>query len=107
MAKFWRPQGADPDKGAMRDAGEPLLFCGSRNRNLSLQQQRQMLPIFRYREQILYALEKYITLVLVGGGCSCLCADAPPTLLLLSPPEITPTPFLFRPLCALSIILCE
>ncbi len=37
---------------------------------LRLGQQRQMLPIFRHRLSILYALERYRTLVVVGEtGC--------------------------------------
>lgn len=45
-------------------------FIYNRNHSLSLQIQRQRLPIFNYRNHILYLLEKYQCLVLVGEtGC--------------------------------------
>ena len=38
--------------------------------HLRLSQQRQQLPIFRHRESILYALERYRTVIIVGEtGC--------------------------------------
>ncbi len=40
------------------------------NRNLSVEQQRQRLPIFRLRNHILYLLEQHQTLIIVGEtGC--------------------------------------
>ena len=68
MAKFWRPAATDIDKGAVRDGDSSALLSFNRHKHLALSQQRQLLPIFRYRSQILYALEKYNTLVLVGGN---------------------------------------
>lgn len=39
----------------------------NRHKHLSLRQQRELLPIFRVKREILYALEKHRTLVLIGG----------------------------------------
>ena len=39
-----------------------------RQRHLPIQKQRELLPIYRYRDAILYLLEKYQTLVLIGGS---------------------------------------
>lgn len=45
-------------------------FVYNPNVSLSYEQQRQRLPIFNSRNHILYLLEKYQTLVLVGEtGC--------------------------------------
>lgn len=41
----------------------------NRHKHYSIKQQRESLPIFRCRTQILYLLEKYRTLVLIGGKC--------------------------------------
>jgi HrpA-like RNA helicase len=67
MAKFWRPPAADIDKGVVRDGEGGALLSVNRHKHLALSQQRQLLPIFRYRTEILYAIEKYQTLVLIGG----------------------------------------
>lgn len=39
----------------------------NRQKHLPIHKQRELLPIFRYKTSILYLLEKYQTLVLVGG----------------------------------------
>lgn len=45
-------------------------FVFNRNHSVSIQAQREQLPIFAHRDQILYSLEHYQTLVLVGEtGC--------------------------------------
>ena len=67
MAKFWKPTAADADKGSLRGEGGGDLLSVNRNKHLSISQQRLQLPVYRYRTQILYALEKYRTLVLIGG----------------------------------------
>ena len=41
-------------------------FIYNRYINLELEEQRRRLPIYKYRLHILYLLEKYQTLVLVG-----------------------------------------
>eukprot|EP01032_Pedospumella_encystans_P025913 gene25913-29272_t len=70
MAKFWKPTAADTDKGSLRGDGGGDLLSVNRNKHLSISQQRLQLPVYRYRTQILYALEKYRTLVLIGEtGC--------------------------------------
>lgn len=49
---------------------ESTDFIYNRHLSQSLQTQRQRLPIFNNRNHILYLLEKYQTLVLVGEtGC--------------------------------------
>merc|ERR1719223_824849 len=81
MAQFWRPQNpsvASSSSGSSSqdnvnltiDSSEAAVLTVNRHKHLSLQQQRQLLPINRYRNEILYALETYRTLVLVGEtGC--------------------------------------
>lgn len=45
-------------------------FTYNRYHHLPMETQRQKLPVFQYRNHILYLLEKYQTLVLVGEtGC--------------------------------------
>ncbi|XP_028157473.1 probable ATP-dependent RNA helicase DHX35 isoform X1 [Ostrinia furnacalis] len=45
-------------------------FVYNRHHHLPLETQRQRLPVFQYRNHILYLLEKYQTLVLIGEtGC--------------------------------------
>lgn len=38
-----------------------------RQKHLPIHKQRELLPIYRYRSAILYLLEKYQTLILLGG----------------------------------------
>jgi ATP-dependent RNA helicase DDX35 len=41
-----------------------------RFKHLSIQQQRSLLPIAKYKHEILYALEKFRTIILIGEtGC--------------------------------------
>jgi len=70
MIKYWKPQSADKDRGTLRNCESGNLLNPTRFKHLPLQQQRQILPIYSYRTQILYTLEKYRTLVLIGEtGC--------------------------------------
>eukprot|EP01041_Mallomonas_annulata_P008203 gene8203-16869_t len=63
MAEFWKPV---IDRGG---DGHPIVVY-QHNKHLSIPQQRRSLPIWQYRDQILYALESYKTVVLVGEtGC--------------------------------------
>ncbi len=65
-SQFWRP-------GVDRLGGEHADLVPNRFQHLSLQQQRQLLPIFKYKDNILYALEKYSTVIIVaetGSGKS-------------------------------------
>ena len=73
--KFWKPSDGDGPTATNEErressegSGDAAIF--NRNRNLSMEQQRQRLQVFRYRNHILYLLENYQTLVLVGEtGC--------------------------------------
>ena len=74
--RFWKPSDqtspgettAEERRESSEGSGDAVVF--NRNRNLSMEQQRQRLQVFRYRNHILYLLEKYQTLVLVGEtGC--------------------------------------
>lgn len=67
MSAFWRPQQQVLERESAKDGN---LITVNRYRHLSIAQQRINLPIHRYRENILYLLEKFSTLVLVGEtGC--------------------------------------
>lgn len=63
---FWRPSSSI--KGLDRDASsEGTVLTFNKNHSLSLAQQRERLPIYQYRDAILYLLEKFSCMVLVGG----------------------------------------
>ena len=66
---FWKPQG---NVSADRHGGDSIL-TNNKNLHLSLAQQRQSLPIAAQKSNILYALEKYSTVVVTaetGSGKS-------------------------------------
>lgn len=73
--KFWKPGTEAPDaslneerKSTNEDSGTSVIY--NPNRSLSIEQQRQRLPVFKLRNHILYMLEKYQTVVIVGEtGC--------------------------------------
>lgn len=73
--KFWKPGTEAPDsalneerKSTNEDSGATVIY--NPNRSLSIEQQRQRLPVFKLRNHILYLLEKYQTVVIVGEtGC--------------------------------------
>jgi len=73
-SSYWRPKGVQSAAvDAVRDhsgtsSSDLLPALTNRHKHLSVDQQRQLLPIFHCRRQILYALEKYTTVVLVGGS---------------------------------------
>eukprot|EP00978_Attheya_sp_CCMP212_P029122 scaffold102479_cov51-Attheya_sp.AAC.3 len=62
---FWKPGGAGSsalaEDGTGESAAAPFNFSRS-----PLHQQRMLLPIHKHRRQILYAMEKYNVLVIVG-----------------------------------------
>jgi HrpA-like RNA helicase len=60
---FWKPADAFIDRGD-QDSFKDLH--NTRNKHLSLSYQRQLLPISRLKREILYAIEEYKTVVLVG-----------------------------------------
>jgi ABC-type microcin C transport system duplicated ATPase subunit YejF len=69
--KVWRPGTSAPEEAILLDAGSgDKISSFNPNSNMSLMQQRQRLPIFQWRNHILWAVENFQTLVLVGEtGC--------------------------------------
>eukprot|EP00117_Sycon_ciliatum_P038968 scpid50983/ scgid28870/ Probable ATP-dependent RNA helicase DHX35; DEAH box protein 35 len=73
--RFWKPGTDGPQSNLQFErttdedvAKQSVIY--NPNHALSITQQRQRLPIFKYRNNILYMLEKYQTLILVGEtGC--------------------------------------
>lgn len=63
---FWKPGEAGPGAGILTERNESYIPPNNPNAGLSLSQQRARLPVFKYRESILYMLEKFQTLVVVG-----------------------------------------
>ncbi|KAH9635755.1 hypothetical protein HF086_010980 [Spodoptera exigua] len=58
------------DSALSVDSDSTTSFVYNRYHHLPLDAQRQKLPVFQYRNHILYLLEKYQTLVLIGEtGC--------------------------------------
>jgi ATP-dependent RNA helicase DDX35 len=72
MAQFWKPSSSSSLSSSDRDSKlNPVV--SHRHKNLPIYQQRQILPIFKYKNHILYALENYQTIILVsetGSGKS-------------------------------------
>ncbi|XP_048776032.2 probable ATP-dependent RNA helicase DHX35 isoform X2 [Ostrea edulis] len=73
--KFWKP-GAEAPGQALKEERTTIAEEGgttvvyNQNVSLSLEQQRQKLPVFKLRNHILYLVEKYQTVVIVGEtGC--------------------------------------
>ena len=68
--KFWKPYTDAPGSGLTEERQPDSVnfsnFVFNPNISLSIEQQRQKLPIFAHRNHILYLLEKYQCLVLVG-----------------------------------------
>ncbi|CAK8685220.1 putative ATP-dependent RNA helicase DHX35 [Clavelina lepadiformis] len=60
-SRFWKPGENVPVEEEIRDSGEFVHYSV-----LSLQRQQQKLPIYQYKTHILYLLEKYQTLIIVG-----------------------------------------
>jgi len=69
MKKFWKPGAIAPGVEIERDNKAELdaeVIVYNPRRNLSLKQQRILLPIYGSRREILYALERYRTVIVVG-----------------------------------------
>ncbi len=64
MYHKFRPH-EDADRETETTALMPLH--SQRHKHLPLNKQRELLPIFRYKNEILYSLEKFNTLILLGG----------------------------------------
>ncbi|XP_005103973.1 probable ATP-dependent RNA helicase DHX35 [Aplysia californica] len=77
--RFWKPGTAGPGLTKIseeRTTSSDQSGIGNASvaynphRNLSIEQQRQKLPVFQYRNHILYLAEKYQTVVIIGEtGC--------------------------------------
>ncbi|BFZ19516.1 hypothetical protein BsWGS_22555 [Bradybaena similaris] len=77
--RFWKPGTPAPGLGniseerttaADQGAADSTSVVYNPHRNLSIEQQRQKLPVFQYRNHILYLAEKYQTVVVIGEtGC--------------------------------------
>ncbi|XP_041061152.1 probable ATP-dependent RNA helicase DHX35 isoform X2 [Carcharodon carcharias] len=74
-SKFWKPGTEGPGVGVSEErvssaeaSGTAVIY--NRYASLSIEQQRQKLPIFKHRNHILYLVENYQTVVIVGEtGC--------------------------------------
>ena len=69
---FWRPGQEKPGTDLKTERESEGVGAGSfiaynPNISLSVQQQRQRLPVFQYRNHILYAVEKYQTVIISGS----------------------------------------
>ncbi|OCF39888.1 ATP-dependent RNA helicase DDX35 [Kwoniella heveanensis CBS 569] len=72
--QFWKPGTAAPGSSLDRESeseGSLLPSAGSsQNAHMSLEAQRQKLPIYKHREKILWCVEKYKVVIVVGQtGC--------------------------------------
>ncbi|CAG5134581.1 unnamed protein product, partial [Candidula unifasciata] len=72
--RFWKPGTPAPGLANISEerpaAGDSTSVVYNPYRNLSIEQQRQKLPVFQYRNHILYMAEKYQTVVVIGEtGC--------------------------------------
>ena len=64
---FWKPGQTAPGSGVDRESeNEAVVPVDNPNKRFTIAQQRRMLPIYRYRESILYAVERYRTVVILG-----------------------------------------
>ncbi|XP_059163532.1 probable ATP-dependent RNA helicase DHX35 [Physella acuta] len=74
--RFWKPGTSGPglsklseERTISSDVTSPCIVYNP-YKNLSIEQQRQKLPVFQYRNQILYLAEKYQTVIIIGEtGC--------------------------------------
>ncbi len=73
--KFWKPGTEAPgahlhEERIQSSEGSGSAAIFNPNKSLSIEQQRQRLPSFKFRNHILYLLEKYQTVIIVGEtGC--------------------------------------
>lgn len=65
MTQFLRPQLSSEREYTGEGNGSNLIL--NRHKHLALRQQRELLPIFRVKREILFLLENCRTLVLLGG----------------------------------------
>ncbi|KAJ3884503.1 P-loop containing nucleoside triphosphate hydrolase protein [Lentinula edodes] len=70
--KFWKPGTAGPGSSLDRDTQteENIVQCAPAYSSLSIQSQRERLPIYKHREKLLCCVEKYGVMIVVGQtGC--------------------------------------
>ncbi|SJL00130.1 related to Probable ATP-dependent RNA helicase DHX35 [Armillaria ostoyae] len=70
--KFWKPGTTEPGSALDRgtEAEGNVVGSSSQYSSLSVQSQRERLPIFKHREKLLYCIEKYgVTIVVGQTGC--------------------------------------
>ncbi|KAH7340706.1 P-loop containing nucleoside triphosphate hydrolase protein [Rhizoctonia solani] len=70
--QFWKPGSSTPGSTLDRatQAEDNIIHSAPASSNLGIQAQRERLPIFKHREKILYAVEKYGVVIIVGQtGC--------------------------------------
>ncbi|CAK5264052.1 unnamed protein product [Mycena citricolor] len=69
--QFWKPGTVAPGSNLDRETdAEDYAVPSSANSSLSIQSQRERLPIFKHREKLLYAIETHGVVVVVGQtGC--------------------------------------
>lgn len=65
--KFWKPGSARPGEEVIEERGQgESAVIYNKWANLSLENQRKRLPIFNYRNHLLYLLEQHNTVIIVG-----------------------------------------
>ncbi|XP_076470144.1 putative ATP-dependent RNA helicase DHX35 isoform X2 [Babylonia areolata] len=73
--RFWKPGSEKPghsidEERAVQGESGGTTVAFNPYRNLSIEQQRQRLPVFQYRNHILYLVERYQTVIIIGEtGC--------------------------------------
>lgn len=63
--------GSSLDRDTENETGEAVIAHAEKQyRHLTLKQQRERLPVFKLRKELLYLLENYQTVIVVGQtGC--------------------------------------
>ncbi|KAK7023803.1 P-loop containing nucleoside triphosphate hydrolase protein [Favolaschia claudopus] len=68
--QFWKPGTTAPGSSLDRETEAEDYAVPSAISNLSIQSQRERLPIFKHRDKLLYAVEKHGVIIVVGQtGC--------------------------------------
>uniref|UniRef100_A0A0E0BYX7 RNA helicase n=1 Tax=Oryza meridionalis TaxID=40149 RepID=A0A0E0BYX7_9ORYZ len=74
MSRFWRPGSEKPTAAIVEDEEGGVLFLPTSTSSssssgfgyASLERQRQLLPVYKYRKAILYLVERHATTIVVG-----------------------------------------